>query len=220
MVHTFKFGGQRIAYDSVSGLVLPLSELAYKMLDYIELPMAKECSSALRYDLAKFDSAAISATYDELYSLYRDGKLFAEGEAEEKKLGGGAVIAVGEVLCTRDNPHVLDIAKALADEGKDTCIRIIPADEGVSAFCEEELHTLHKELEKLSREQAKRAAGDVDGKPFCAFKRLPAKEHCEDVCVHCWANRLCSLSSAQNVMCELEKKRIECVMMCETAAKK
>lgn len=28
MVHTFKFGGQRIAYHNVSGLVLPLSELA------------------------------------------------------------------------------------------------------------------------------------------------------------------------------------------------
>lgn len=27
MVHTFKIGGHRIAYDSVSGYVLPLSEL-------------------------------------------------------------------------------------------------------------------------------------------------------------------------------------------------
>ena len=108
MVHTFKFGGQRIAYDSVSGLTLPLSELAYKMLDYIELPMAKECSSALRYDLAKFDSAAISETYDMLYALYRDGKLFAEGEVGENEIIGGAAVTVGDRICARDNPHLLD----------------------------------------------------------------------------------------------------------------
>lgn len=217
MVHTFKFGGQRIAYDSVSGLILPLSELAYKMLDYIELPMAKECSSALRYDLAKFDSAAISDTYDELYALYRDGKLFAEGEGEHEACGGAA-LTVGDVLCTRDNPHVLEIAKSLADEGKDTAVRVVYAPDGESAFIDEELPAVLKELEKLAKEQVKRARGDIEGAPLCAFETIPAAAHHDEACAHCWASKLCSLTSAHKAMCELECKRIECVMMCETAA--
>lgn len=45
------------------------------MLDYITLPMPEECSSALRYDLAKFDSAEIREEYSRIYELYRDGKL-------------------------------------------------------------------------------------------------------------------------------------------------
>ncbi|MBQ8551553.1 MAG: hypothetical protein IJ428_01930 [Clostridia bacterium] len=218
MVHTFKFGGQRIAYDSVSGLVLPLTELAYKMLDYIELPMAKECSSALRYDLAKFDSAAISDTYNELYALYRDGKLFAEGESEVETVGGAALM-VGDVLCTRDNPHVLEIAKSLADEDKDAAISVVWAPEGEAAFIDEEIPAILKELEKLAKEQVKRARGDIEGKPLTAFKSCCAAAHTDESCAHCWANKLCSLTSPHKAMCELECKRIECVMMCETSAK-
>lgn len=218
MVHTFKFGGQRIAYDSVSGLVLPLSELAYKMLDYIELPMAKECSSALRYDLAKYDSAAISATYDELYALYRDGKLFAEGD-ENVPAYGGAAVKLGGTLCTRANPNILDIAKALADAGEDVTLSIVSAPEGNSGFTDEDVPMLAKAFEKLAREQVKRARGDVDGKPFTAFGHCCAAVHDEEACASCWASKLCTLPSPHSAMCELERKRLECVMMCETAAK-
>lgn len=217
MVHTFKFAGQRIAYDSVSGLVLPLTELGYKMLDYIELPMAPECSSALRYDLAKYDSAAISETYNELYRLYSEGKLFAEGDCGIETLHGGAVIAVGDTLCTRDNPHVLDIAKQLAENGKKNTVRVISAPDGAAAFTDEELPAVMRELEKLAKEQVKRTRGTADGAPFTAFERCAAAEHSDDVCKHCWADKLCTLAEPHNAMCELEMKRAECVMLCETA---
>jgi len=219
MVHTFKFGGQRMAYDSVSGFSLPLSELAYKMLDYIELPMAKECSSALRYDLAKFDSAAISETYNMFYKLYSEGKLFAEGDIGSDATYGGAVITIGDKLLARDNPHVLDTVKAMVDEDKDVTVRIIPAPEGVAAFTDEELPAVIKELEKLAKEQTKRAKGKIDGKPFNAFVKLDAAEHTDEVCAHCWANKLCSLTEPGKAVCELECKRAECVMMCEAAGR-
>ena len=218
MVHTFKFGGQRIAYDSVSGLTLPLSELAYKMLDYLELPMAKECSQALRYDLAKFDSAAITETYNMFYKLYSEGKLFAEGDREAEEIYAGAAIMIGDTLCARENPHVFETAVKLAEESKDVTVRIIPAPEGVAAFTDDELPVVLKELEKLARLQAKHIKGTAEGKPFTAFAKLPVKEHSDEACAHCWANKLCSLSEPMRSACELECKRAECVMLCDTAS--
>ncbi len=219
MVHTFKFGGQRIAYDSVSGLVLPLSEIAYKMLDYIELPMPKECSSALRYDLAKYDSVAIKETYNELYALYRDGKLFAEGEHGGDIMYVGAAIKVGDTVCTRSDPHIFDIVKKLADSGEDVSISIVDSPENSPAFTEEDIPTVARQLEKIAKEQVKRAKGKVDAKPFVAFEKHLSVIHDDESCAGCWACKLCSLKTPMSAKCELEKKRIECVMLCETAEK-
>ena len=47
MVHSFKYGGYRFAYDTVSGTLFRFDELTYKMLDYIGLPMPVDCPSAL-----------------------------------------------------------------------------------------------------------------------------------------------------------------------------
>ena len=76
MVHSFKYGGYRFAYDTVSGTLFRFDELTYKMLDYIGLPMPVDCPSALRYDLAKYDSMAIDDAYDALYALSKEGKIF------------------------------------------------------------------------------------------------------------------------------------------------
>ena len=78
MVHIFKQGGQRIALDSASGAVHVLSALAYKMLDLLEPPMTEVCPTAVRYDLAKYDSRDVDEAYDELYSLYEAGVLFSK----------------------------------------------------------------------------------------------------------------------------------------------
>ncbi len=216
MVHSFKFGGQRIAYDSVSGAVIPLSELAFKMLDYIELPMPKDCPSALRYDLAKFDSAAISDTYDQMYALYKEGKLFADSAAEQPAAASGAAIAIGGALITHQAPGLLELAKAMADEGKDVSLSVVSAPDPESALGEDDLAPLMKEMEKLSKEQIKRARGE-GGKPFSAFARCAAVSKDDAVCVGCWAKKLCSLTSPHGVKCDLERKRIECVMMVDTA---
>ncbi len=217
MVHSFKFGGQRIAYDSVSGAVIPLSELAFKMLDYIELPMPKDCPSALRYDLAKFDSAAISDTYDQMYALYKEGKLFADTEAEPSDMQNGAALAVGDKLITHDTPNLLEIAKKLADDGEDTSLSVVSAVDDKSAITDDDLAIILKEMEKLSKEQKKRNRGE-GGKPFCAFKEINAVAKSDAVCVGCWARKLCALNAPHGVKCELERKRIECVMMVTTAS--
>ena len=217
MVHTFKFGGQRIAYDNVSGLVLPLTELAYKMLDYIELPMQKECSSALRYDLAKYDSAAIGSTYDLLYSLYADGKLFAEGEgsASEANLHGAA-IKLGEKIITRTGINLYETVLDMVNSGEDVTLSVVPVPDGAVPFTGADIPTLTKELEKIAKAQVKSARSE-DCKPFTAFTAHEPIEHCEECCLECWANKLCSICEPHNAMCELERKRIECTMLCETA---
>lgn len=218
MVHTFKFGGQRIAYDSVSGLVLPLSELAYKMLDYIELPMASECSSALRYDLAKYDSAAVSETYDKLYTLYREGKLFAEGGDEVAGTkSGGAAIKIGDTAYGRGMGSVYDALLDLADRDESVGVDIVWSPEGTAPYSDEDLPTVLKDLEKIAKTQAKRLRTG-EGKPFCAFMQKPPCVHNDGVCKSCWAVKLCALQSPHSIMCELERKRIECVMMVETSS--
>ena len=78
MLHYFKQGTERIALDSASGAVHVLSALAYKMLPYMNDPPEKDCPSALRYELAKYDSADIEEAYSELYSLYENGTLFSK----------------------------------------------------------------------------------------------------------------------------------------------
>lgn len=83
MVHSFKYGGYRFAYDTVSGTLFRFDELTYKMLDYIGLPMPVDCPSALRYDLAKYDSMAIDDAYDALYALSKEGKIFVPENGAE-----------------------------------------------------------------------------------------------------------------------------------------
>ena len=78
MIHAYKLNGQRIVLDSASGAVHVLSALAFKMIDYLKPPLEPECPSALRYDLAKYDSADVEEAYSELYRLYKDGTLFSD----------------------------------------------------------------------------------------------------------------------------------------------
>ena len=54
-----------------------LSLLQKKMLPYIALPMKKECPTALRYALAKFDAGAVAEAYKGLYLLFEKGLLEA-----------------------------------------------------------------------------------------------------------------------------------------------
>lgn len=213
MVHMFKFGGQRIAYDSASGLVLPLSELAYKMLEYIELPMPAECSSALRYDLAKYDSAAIGETYEMLYGLYSEGRLFAEdGASVSEASGTGAAIRLGSRIYGCGDVNICELALALADAGEDTEVSVVPAPDGVSPYVDSDVPALIKELEHIAKAQVKRKRAG-ERMTFNAFPERTGCAHNDEICGGCWARKLCTLENPQSVMCELERKRAECVMV-------
>jgi len=105
MVHKFKFGARRYCYDSESGTLHLLDELSYKMLDYIEIPPAPECPSALRYDLAKYDSADISEAFDKMAASYHEGKLFTPDADYTVTVPEKTV--VGAALTESENGYVI-----------------------------------------------------------------------------------------------------------------
>lgn len=78
MLHIVKVPGRKLAYDTSSGAVIPLSALSYKMLGALETPLAPTCPTSLRYELAKYDSEDVSETYESLYELQENGFLFAK----------------------------------------------------------------------------------------------------------------------------------------------
>ena len=205
MVHSFKLGGHRWAYDSGSRTLHILDELAFKMLDYIELPMPKDCPSALRYDLAKYDSAAIDDTYAELYKLYIDGSLYSDDRTDDSSVcsieAGGALITDGKsVLASHSNPHIQSLDEYV---GK---LEIVPAENDASnseapkgdALNEEDAVALIKELDRAA-------------KPLVADKRNPfaQKEAFAHNCDGCWAKDICSLKCKSAALCLLERRRLE-----------
>ena len=205
MVHSFKLGGHRWAYDSGSRSLHILDELAFKMLDYIELPMPKDCPSALRYDLAKYDSAAIDDTYAELYKLYIDGSLYSDDRTDDSSVcpieAGGALITDGKsVLASHSNPHIQPLDEYV---GK---LEIVPAENDASnseapkgdALKEDDAAALIKELDRAA-------------KPFVADKRNPfaQKEAFAHNCDGCWAKDICSLKCKSAALCLLERRRLE-----------
>lgn len=205
MVHSFKLGGHRWAYDSGSRTLHILDELAFKMLDYIELPMPKDCPSALRYDLAKYDSAAIDDTYAELYKLYIDGSLYSDDRTDDSSVcpieAGGALITDGKsVLASHSNPHIQPLDEYV---GK---LEIVPAENDASnseapkgdALNEDDATALIKELDRAA-------------KPFVAEKRNPfaQKQAFAHSCDGCWAKDICSLKCKSAALCLLERRRLE-----------
>ena len=54
---------------------ISLNMLQKKMLPALTLPMAKDCPTALRYALAKYDAGAVAGAYENLYELYIQGLL-------------------------------------------------------------------------------------------------------------------------------------------------
>lgn len=136
---------------------MKLDELQFKMLSYIGLPMPPECPSALRYDLAKYDSDAISETYDGLYKLSLEGRMFV--------LESGAPLVKPEVsspvLVLADGRIVSHSSPELPEElfeAEKADIRIVSGGDPLTA---DDLPGLLKELDKLTREYLKRGSGSV-----------------------------------------------------------
>lgn len=193
MVHKFKFGVHRFLYDSESGYTHAVDELGFKMIDYIELPMAKDCPSSLRYDLAKYDSDAISAVYAELRGLYEEGKLFAPEKpvsADAVRISGDSGKGAAHVADTKDGVIVESIA-----EGEDDVVADIDA---------------------LSRE-AKLSLKAGNGTIFAPAKRC---EHGFEVCASCHARHLCALSIPGRKACEYERLSLDCELAAKALGQK
>lgn len=78
MVHYFKLAGQRMVLDEASGYTAAVDEITYKMLAYLTLPLPKDCPSAIRYDMAKYDSELVEKTYAAILSKHREGYLYTD----------------------------------------------------------------------------------------------------------------------------------------------
>ena len=77
MLVLFRHNAKKYAYDTVSGSLTVLTALEYRMLEAIQPPMPPVCPTALRYELAKFDSADVEYAYDGLFEKAADGVIFA-----------------------------------------------------------------------------------------------------------------------------------------------
>ena len=82
MIYLYKRNGKKCCYDSASGAIIEMTALQYKMMNAIEAPLSPTCPTSLRYELAKYDSEDVSEAYDELYGLFSDRLLYAEGDSD------------------------------------------------------------------------------------------------------------------------------------------
>ncbi|MGN1111417.1 MAG: radical SAM protein, partial [Oscillospiraceae bacterium] len=83
MVHKFEQLGYKIALDSDSNGVHLLDDCAYDMLDFISAPMTEQMPEELLSNLPAYSEENVRETYSELYSLYKEGSLFAKDEYEK-----------------------------------------------------------------------------------------------------------------------------------------
>ena len=86
MLHYWKSGKKKVAYDTVSGAVIPMTSLEYKMIQAITPPLSPMCPSSLRYELAKFDSADVEEAYSRIYGLFVHGILFGASDNPVPKI--------------------------------------------------------------------------------------------------------------------------------------
>ena len=76
MLILFRYNAKKYAYDTVCGALHTLSALEYRMLEALQPPMGPICPTALRYELAKYDSEDVSECYDTLYEKAQSGQIF------------------------------------------------------------------------------------------------------------------------------------------------
>lgn len=77
MLILFRHNAKKFAYDTASGSLTQLSALTWRMLEAVRPPLGPICPTALRYELAKYDSDDVEKAYETIYQRFTDGMLFA-----------------------------------------------------------------------------------------------------------------------------------------------
>lgn len=83
MVHKFRQLGYNIVLDSDSNGVHVFDDCAFDMLDHIRPPLSEEMPGELPGKLSEYTPAEVRESYDEIYSLYKEGALYAEDEYQK-----------------------------------------------------------------------------------------------------------------------------------------
>ena len=76
MLVLFRHSGKKYAFDTVAGALTALTALEHRMLEALTPPMPPACPTALRYELAKYDSCAVEECYDALLEKSANGVIF------------------------------------------------------------------------------------------------------------------------------------------------
>ncbi len=97
MIHKFKKLGYNIALDVNSGGVHIMDDCAFKILDYISLPMEPECPEEIFSKMPEYTKSETAENYNELYQLYKEGALFSEDDYD--KYGGLSIKAPIKSIC-------------------------------------------------------------------------------------------------------------------------
>lgn len=133
MLTLFRYNAGKYAYDTVSGAVLPLTSLEYRILELLTPPLPTALPVSLRYELAKFDSDLVCDAYRHLFEKYRDGMIFAPETSALR-----APVADDPALC-------LAAATAAA--------ATLPATICLDAECPEEIQNIFREKGKCLLEK-------------------------------------------------------------------
>lgn len=79
MIHCYSLNGFNICMDVESGAIHVLDDLPFKMLEFLDSDMQKDCPQAVLYEMKNlYPESDMKAAYEELYGLYQNGMLFSE----------------------------------------------------------------------------------------------------------------------------------------------
>ena len=164
MIHTFKLYGSRIALDTDSGAVHLLDALAFDMLRYLEFPLSKNCLSTLRYDLARYESADVAATFSAFEKMNRDGVFCSEIgfdnrflAKDENKIEADAVV---EYIAERP-VFATEVFRKVESGAVTVDISCVNGEVKVS-----DMDIVESELERIAKDIAKRRLGKLSDPVF------------------------------------------------------
>ena len=164
MIYTFKLYGSRIAIDTESGAVHLLDALAFDMLRYLEFPLEKNCLSTLRYDLARYESADVSATFSAFVKMNKDGVFASDNEevriySTSKTQLPNADTTVNYVAA---RPIFATEVIRASEEGSKNID--IACNDGFASI--DDMDIVDSELERIAKEIAKRRLGKISEPDF------------------------------------------------------
>lgn len=163
MIHTFKLYGTRVALDTGSGAVHLLDALDSDMLRYLVFPLENNCLSTLRYDLARYESADVSAAFSAFEKKNADG-VFSDGnEIDETYISEPSAKKKADVTVEFSDSRPIfatDVIKA-AESGA-TVIDAVCTD----TVTAQNFDIAEAELERIAKEIAKRRLGKLPEAPF------------------------------------------------------
>lgn len=210
MIHKFELCERFFVYDEQSGALSEISQVAFELLEYINSAMeSPDVPSAVRYSMAKYDSALVKKEYEKLYALQNEGKLFSEAVLPGGICAGDDDAEPDAVFSFGDEGFFDEVVR-LADEGKN---RILALPDGVT---EDGVLDIIGNYEKMAEEVVFRA---FDGCPFTFVPFEMKTDENNSNCPDCWARRYCCTHDSGSVLCELEKKRVECALWVQNELK-